>query len=204
MGESHPAGEPSDEQLVARSLNGSERSFALLVARYQAGIAAYARRLGGAGEEEDLAQEVFLRAYRALPRFRGESPFGAWLYRIARNLCLSEIRKRKSRGDHLSWEEEGEEKVHRLLPDRGGLEQEIVSRDLARRVRALVGRLPETQASALTLFYLNGLRYEEIAEAMDAPLGTVKTYLHRGRLALRDLVVEEMGVPVEDGEEVSS
>jgi RNA polymerase sigma-70 factor (ECF subfamily) len=133
-----------------------------------------------------------VRAYQAIPGFRGKSSFRTWLYRIAHNLCLTELRRRGRRGVHLSLEEEGEEKVHWLLSGPcENLEQEIERRDISASVRALVDRLPIAYKTALTLFYLQQVRYEEIGEIMGIPLGTVKTYIHRGRLRLRDLVLAE-------------
>ncbi|MFH1681036.1 MAG: sigma factor-like helix-turn-helix DNA-binding protein, partial [Candidatus Eisenbacteria bacterium] len=93
----------------------------------------------------------------------------------------------------LSWEEEGEG-VHRLLPGaRSDLGEEIERADLAERVRELLDRLPAGHRTALTLFYLNQLKYEEIAVVMEVPLGTVKTLIHRGRMRLRGLIVAELG-----------
>jgi RNA polymerase sigma-70 factor (ECF subfamily) len=149
----------------------------------------------GSANDEDIAQEVFLRVYQAIDRFQGRSSFRTWLYRITRNLCVTELKKRGTRGEHLSIEEEGEEKVNRLLPvSAGGLIDEIERRDLSRNVQALIARLPEKYRTVLTLFYLEQLRYGEIAEIMEIPMGTVKTYIHRARLRLRDLVLGEPDV----------
>jgi RNA polymerase sigma factor (sigma-70 family) len=105
---------------------------------------------------------------------------------------VTELKKRGSRGEHISIEEEGEEKVHWLLPDSpGGLEEEIERRDFSENVQALIGRLPENYRTVLTLFYLQQVRYEEIAEIMGIPLGTVKTYIHRARLRLRDMILAD-------------
>jgi RNA polymerase sigma-70 factor (ECF subfamily) len=148
----------------------------------------------GEADAEDLAQDIFIRVYRALPAFRGESSFRTWMYRIARNVCLSELRKRGTRAEHFSLEEEGEEKVHGLLSGSvEGLEEAMEREDLGRRVRELVMRLPEPYRSALTLHYFNQLKYEEIAGVLEVPLGTVKTLIHRGRLRLRALFLREAG-----------
>jgi RNA polymerase sigma-70 factor (ECF subfamily) len=144
----------------------------------------------GSAEDEDLAQEVFLRAYQALPNFRGDSKFSTWVYKIARNVCLSELRKRDRHGEHLSLDEEGEEKVHWLLQEsQEGLERKIERQDVSRKVRELIDQLPTRYRTVLTLFHINQASYEEIAEIMEVPLGTVKTYLHRARMRLRDLVL---------------
>jgi RNA polymerase sigma-70 factor (ECF subfamily) len=181
-----------DEELVRKCRAGDPEAFAALVDRYKHGIYWLVARMAGREEAEDLTQEVFVRAYQALPRFRGESSFRTWVFKIARNLSLSALRRRGRRPDPVSWEEEGYEQF-RLLPEgRPDLEEEIERMDLAERVRALLGRLPDSHRTALTLFYLNQLKYEEIAAVMEVPLGTVKTLIHRGRSRLRDLLVAEM------------
>jgi len=179
----------SDERLVERSVAGDGGAFSLLVDRHKDRVHWLVRRMLPWTDGDDLTQDVFVRAYQALPRFRGECAFRTWLFKITRNLCLSEIRKRERRGDHLSFEEEGEERVHWSLPERPGLMEEIERRDLAETVKALVQRLPTAQRTAITLFYLEQISYEEIAEIMEIPLGTVKTHIHRGRLRLRELVI---------------
>jgi RNA polymerase sigma-70 factor (ECF subfamily) len=167
-------------------------AFTELVDRYKDRIFWLIQRMVGTGEAEDLTQEVFIRMYQALPRFRGESKFSTWIYRIAHNLCLSELRKRGRRGDHLSWEEEGDEKIHWQLPAAAeGLAEEIERWDLGEKVRNHVQALPAPYREVLTLHYMHELRYEEIAEVMSVPLGTVKTYLHRAKRRLRDSVLED-------------
>ncbi len=181
-----------DEELVARCLAKDQEAFAELVDRYKDKIYWLVRRMVGAAEAEDHTQEVFLRAFQAMPGFRRESKFSTWIYKIARNLCLSELRKMGRRGDELSLDEDGEEKIrHLLFEARDELEEEIERRDISRRVAELMERLPEGYRTALTLFYVNQARYEEISDIMSIPLGTVKTYIRRGRLRLRDLLLEE-------------
>jgi RNA polymerase sigma-70 factor (ECF subfamily) len=188
--------EQSDEQLVERCQHHDHAAFEEIVDRYKHRIHWLVRRMVGSLESEDLTQEVFLRVYRAAPGFRRGSRFSTWIYRIAHNLCLSELRKRGRRGEHLSLEEEGDEKIHWLLPEApDNLEEQIERKDFSRNVRELVDRLPTRYRTVLTLFYVNQARYEEIAEIMNIPLGTVKTYLHRARLRLRDLVLAESDLP---------
>jgi len=193
--------EQSDDALVELCRTKGHEAFGELVERYKHKVHWIVRRMVGSADDEDLTQEVFLRAYQALPNFRGDSKFSTWIYKITRNLCLSELRKRDRKGEHLSLEEEGEEKVHLLLREaHGGLEREIERRDLSGKVRDLIGRLPAHYRTALTLYHLNQVGYEEIAEIMDVPLGTVKTYLHRGRMRLRDLVLAESDLAKQAGE----
>ncbi|MFH1312222.1 MAG: sigma-70 family RNA polymerase sigma factor [Candidatus Eisenbacteria bacterium] len=192
MDETKPLAELTDEVLVERCQDNDHRAFTAIVDRYKHKVHWLVRRMVGNPEDEDLTQEVFVRAYQAMPGFQGRSSFRTWLYRIAHNLCLTELRRRSRRGEHVSLEEEGEDKVHRLLSGPcEDLEHEIERRDISRSVRTLVERLPVPYRTALTLFYLQQVRYEEIGEIMGIPLGTVKTYIHRGRLRLRELVLAE-------------
>jgi RNA polymerase sigma-70 factor (ECF subfamily) len=182
----------ADHELVRRCKDGDHAAFAGLIDRYKDRIYWLVTRMIGGPDDEDLTQEIFLRMYQAIGDFEGRSSFQTWLYRIAHNLCISELRKRGRRGEHLSFEEEGEEKIHYLLPEpRTGLETEIERRDVAASVQALMQKLPERYRTVLTLFYVQQLRYEEIAEVMAVPVGTVKTHIHRARLRLRDLVLGE-------------
>jgi RNA polymerase sigma-70 factor (ECF subfamily) len=182
----------SDKELVERCRQRDHEAFTEIVRRYKDRVHWLVIRMVGSPSNEDLTQEVFLRVYQAIDGFQGKSSFRTWLYRIAHNLCVTELKKRASRGEHISIEEEGEEKVHWLLPDSsGGLEEEIERRDFSENVQALIGRLPENYRTVLTLFYLQQVRYEEIAEIMGIPLGTVKTYIHRARLRLRHLILAD-------------
>jgi RNA polymerase sigma-70 factor (ECF subfamily) len=182
----------SDEALVERCRARDHAAFTELVDRYKHKVHWMVKRMTGVDEAEDLTQDVFLRAYQALPGFRGESKFSTWLYRIARNLCLSELRRSGRRGEQLALDDESEEKIYHLLPQSGrGLEEQIERRDISGHVRRLMEKLPLNYRTALTLFYTNEARYEEIADIMDIPVGTVKTYIHRARLRLRDLLLEE-------------
>ncbi len=187
-----PLARQSDETLVDECKRDNHQAFTELVDRYKDRVHWVIRRMLGSGEEEDLAQEVFVRVYEALPDFRQESKFSTWIYKITRNLCLLELRKRRRRGEHLSLEEEGEEKVHWLLPESAeNVEEEIEKRDVADNVRKLVDRLPAQYRTVLTLFYMNQVSYEEIADIMEIPIGTVKTHIYRAKLQLRDLLLSE-------------
>jgi RNA polymerase sigma-70 factor (ECF subfamily) len=189
---SRPLAGLSDDDLVERCRRRDHEAFTEIVERYKTRVHWLVVRIAGGPNAEDLTQDVFLRAYQAIEGFRGDSSFRTWLYRIARNLCVTQLRKRGSRGEHVSLEEEGEEAVHRLLPaSTPSLEDEIDRRDLSGAVQGLIAGLPENYRTVLTLFYLQQIKYEEIAEIMAIPLGTVKTYIHRARLRLRDLILAE-------------
>ena len=179
-----------DEALAIRCREADEEAFAELVDRHKHGVCRFVSRLVGARDSEDLAQEVFLRAYQALPRFRGEATFRTWLYRIARNLCFTELRKRGRQGEWTSLVEDDVE-IHLLDDSAPELAEEIARADLSARVREKMAGLPAPYRGVLTLFYLDELRYEEIAVILDVPVGTVKTWIHRARLRLRDTLVEE-------------
>jgi RNA polymerase sigma-70 factor (ECF subfamily) len=183
--------ELTDEELVGLCRKGDQQAFTAVVDRYKNRVYWLVRRMVGSPDDEDLTQEVFLRVYQAIPGFQARSTFKTWLFRIAHNLCLTELKKRRRRGEHLSIEEEGDEKLHSLLPPVQGLEEEIERRDISLAVQNLVAELPLQYRTVLTLFYVQQASYEEIAETMGIPLGTVKTYMHRARLHLRDLVLAE-------------
>jgi RNA polymerase sigma-70 factor (ECF subfamily) len=185
----------SDETLLERCRTGDHAAFTALVDRYKDRVYWLVRRMVGETDAEDLTQEVFIRVYEAVPGFRGRSSFKTWIYRIAHNLCLSELRKRGVRAGSVSLEEEGEEGVHRMLPPgRPGLPREIERRDISGLVRRLIEKLPVPYRTALTMYYLQQLKYEEIADITGTPLGTVKTHIRRARMRLRDLVLKESGL----------
>jgi RNA polymerase sigma-70 factor (ECF subfamily) len=195
VGQRRNLAESSDDELVRWSRKQDHEAFAELVNRYKHRVYWLVRRMLGSEEDEDVAQEVFLRAYEALPGFRGDCKFSTWVYKIARNLCLAELKKRGVRGEPLSLQAESDEKIHCLMSaSHRGLASEVEQLDLSRSVRQLMERLPVQYRAVLTLFYLNQATYEEIAEIMDTPLGTVKTNIHRARLRLRELVLADSGL----------
>jgi RNA polymerase sigma-70 factor (ECF subfamily) len=182
----------SDGELAHRCRRRDHEAFTEIVERYKDRVHWLVIRMVGGPNDEDLTQEVFLRAYQAIANFEGRSSLRTWLYRITHNLCVTELRKRGLRGEHLSIEEEGEEAVHRLLPKSGeNFEAEIERYDLSQNLRNLIRQLPGNYRTVLSLFYLQQVKYEEIAEIMDIPLGTVKTHIHRARLRLRDLILDD-------------
>ncbi len=205
VGQRKALAELSDDELVRLGRKQDHEAFAELVNRYKHRVYWLVRRMLGSDEDEDVAQEVFLRAYEALPGFRGDCKFSTWIYKITRNLCLAELKKRGVRGEPLSLDAEGDEKMHCLM-SRSGHDRlrEIERLDVSRSVRQLMGRLPVQYRTALTLFYLNQASYEEIAQITDTPIGTVKTNIHRARLRLRELVLADAGLAAagEAGERV--
>jgi RNA polymerase sigma-70 factor, ECF subfamily len=167
-----------DVALVDAARAGSDDAFEELVDRYRAPVVRFAYRLThDADEAKDIAQDAFLRAYRGLRDFRTDRPFARWLFVIARNASLDSIRRRRRSAG--------------LVPADGGAEAPgpedfAVRNDEAERVHEALAALPERQRRALELFYLGGLRYREIADALGIPLGTVKTYISRAKRRLRE------------------
>jgi RNA polymerase sigma-70 factor (ECF subfamily) len=180
----------SDAYLVARALEGDLPSFERLVARYQNKIMGYAARmLSDHNEAEDVAQEAFIKAYRSLDAFRGESSFSTWLYRIATNLCIDRLRKKKrSPQQAYSLDEpldQEEEKGARELPDFSAEPTRSVEREeLRRRVREMVAEMPEKLRAVLIMCDMQGMAYEDIARVLGVPIGTVKSRLFHARADL--------------------
>jgi RNA polymerase sigma-70 factor (ECF subfamily) len=174
----------SDEELVQACQAGEKSAFDVLVARWEDRIrgAAY-RFLGSEEEARDVAQEAFLKAYRALGGFKGEARFSSWLYQIATNLCRDRLRRRKARAT-VSLEEL-EETGAEMAETEPGAHERLLQRDLARAVRRAIRALPEEQREVVILKEYEGLTFLEIAHALDAPVSTVKTRLYRGLGQLR-------------------
>ena len=182
----------SDSYLVERALDGDIAGFEKLVTRYQNKIMGYVGRMtnGDREEAEDITQEAFIKAYRSLDSFRGQASFSTWLYKIATNLCIDRARTKKRRphqayslDEPMDKEEEGgggrEIADSRFEPSRG------VERDELRTlVRQTVGEMPEKQRQVLIMCDLQGMPYEDIAAALDIPLGTVKSRIFHARADL--------------------
>jgi len=176
----------SDEELVTRSIGGDAESFNQLVLRWERPIYALAyRTLGREEDARDVCQETFLRAYRALSRFRGEAKFSSWLYRITLNLCRDWIRRQR-RTPVVQLPEYVD--VLELQASREPSEpiENIVARnDLTRAVEKAMAKLPEEQRTAIILKEYHGLTFQEIADLAGCPLSTVKTRLYQGLAVLR-------------------
>jgi len=182
----------SDEELVEACQAGEASAFDVLVARWEDRIrgAAY-RFLGSEEEAKDVAQEAFLKAYRALGGFKREARFSSWLYQIATNLCRDRLRRRRTRGT-VSLEEM-EETGGAIVETRPGADDRLLQEDLARAVRRAIHTLAEEQREVVILKEYEGLTFVEIAQALDVPVSTVKTRLYRGLGQLR-LRLEREGI----------
>lgn len=185
----------TDEELVALSVGGDLDSFNQLVLRWQRPIYALAYRVLGREEDaRDVAQETFLRAFRALKGFKGQAKFSSWLYRIALNLCRDWIRR--ERRAPVSQVPEGID-IAELAGEAvttESVEDRVARQQLGRVVGQAMFALPEEQRTAIILKEYHGLTFQEIAELLDCPLSTVKTRLYQGltvlRRQLRDAGVE--------------
>lgn len=175
-----------DEQLVARAQAGDMRAFELLVRKYQHKIVQLVSRLVGDGDAPDVAQETFIRAWRALKGFQGNSAFYTWLYRIgintAKNHLVSRSRRPADRDIDIS---DAELYGHtEQLSDGDTPEAMALSEEIKEKVAETIAKLPPDLRTAISLRELEGLSYEEIAEAMDCPIGTVRSRIFRAREAI--------------------
>jgi RNA polymerase sigma-70 factor, ECF subfamily len=177
-----------DQQLVERVQRGDKRAFELLVTKYQRKIFRLLSRLiRDPAEIEDVAQEAFIKAYRALPNFRGESAFYTWLYRIAINTAKNHLVAQGRRAP-TTTETEVEDAENfddaDALRDMNTPDAMMLSRQVGEAVNRAIERLPEELRTAIVLRELEGLSYEEIAESMNCPIGTVRSRIFRAREAI--------------------
>jgi len=181
-----------DQKLVARVQKGDKSAFDLLVRKYQHKIVKLVSRyVRDRAEVEDIAQETFIKAYRALRGFRGESAFYTWLYRIAINTAKNYLVSQGRRPlavEPLADDEGGPDGLVLNLREDSTPEHNVLAEEIARTVEQAIGALPEDLRTAITLREIEGLSYEEIAEIMDCPIGTVRSRIFRAREAIdRDL-----------------
>jgi RNA polymerase sigma-70 factor (ECF subfamily) len=177
----------SDKELVTRAQGGDKRAFDLLVIKYQQKVAGLiSRYIWDPSEVMDVAQEAFFKAYRALPGFRGESAFYTWLYRIAINTVKNHLvaQGRRPPGDDVEAEVAEQMDVGGRLREVGTPESHLMSIEIAQTVQRALDELPEDLRTAIVLRELEGLSYEEIANAMECPIGTVRSRIFRAREAI--------------------
>jgi len=176
----------TDEELVARSIGGDADSFNELILRWERPIYALAYRTIGREEDaRDVCQETFLRAFRALPGFRGQAKFSSWLYRIALNLCRDWIRRERRAQIVQAPESVDIVEMAAALEPSETVEDLVARNDLARAVERVMAHLPEEQRTAIVLKEYHGLTFQEIADLVGCPLSTVKTRLYQGLTVLR-------------------
>lgn len=185
----------TDKQLVVRVQKGDKNAFDLLVIKYQQKIMSLiSRYVHDADEVQDVAQEAFIKAYRALPGFRGDSAFYTWLYRIAINTAKNHLvsRSRRPPGSDVDVEDAQYMDAGEALRDRETPENALFGEELRATVNAALAALPDDLRAAVTLREFDGLSYEEIAEVMECPVGTVRSRIFRAREAIDKSVQQQM------------
>jgi RNA polymerase sigma-70 factor, ECF subfamily len=177
-----------DQQLVERAQRGDKRAFELLVAKYQRKLGRLlSRMVRDQAEVEDVTQEAFIKAYRALPSFRGDSAFYTWLYRIAINTAknyLVALGRRAPTTTEFDHEDAENFEEAEALRDSSTPEGELHGKQIAATVNRAMEALPEDLRTAITLREIEGLSYEEIANLMNCPIGTVRSRIFRAREAI--------------------
>ncbi len=176
-----------DSELVKRVQQGDKSAFDILVQKYQQKVVnLISRFVSDHSECHDVAQETFIKAYRALGKFRGDSQFYTWLYRIAANTAKNHLASRARKSPKYSVDVEDAEHFsgESQLKDTTTPENLLLTEELKQTVNAAIEKLPEDLKSAITLRELEGLSYEEIADVMDCPIGTVRSRIFRARDAI--------------------
>jgi len=184
-----------DQQLVQRAQKGDTRAFDLLVLKYQGRVAnLVSRYVSNAAEVEDVTQEALIKAYRALPKFRGDSAFYTWLYRIAANAAKNHLVAlgRRPSSDQVIDEAEQFD-LPGKLKDHESPDAVLMGMELEQAVNSAIDSLPDELKAALTLREFEGLSYEEIAEILSCPIGTVRSRIFRAREAVDQRVEEQLG-----------
>ena len=179
-----------DRQLVERAQRGDKRAFELLVEKYQRKLARLLSRfIRDPAEVEDVTQEAFIKAYRALPAFRGDSAFYTWLYRIgintAKNYLMAMGRRAPTSTEIEAEEAEGFEEGEQLR-DINTPESLLLSNEIAKTVNSTIEALPEELRTAIQLREIEGMSYEDIAQVMNCPIGTVRSRIFRAREAIAE------------------
>lgn len=175
--------ELTDNDLVKTVQTGNADAFSELVRRHQHRVYNLSfRYMRDANRAEDMAQEAFLKGFRLLKGFRGDCAFSTWMYKVTGSVCLTEIAKRKKRGEV------------ELRPVHEGSYESTTAADTdeAELVRRCVMELPDKYATIITLYYLNETPYEEIAQVMEIPIGTLKTWMFRARKELKIIVEKQL------------
>jgi RNA polymerase sigma-70 factor (ECF subfamily) len=176
-----------DQELVARVQKGDKKAFDLLVLKYQQKITnLISRYIRDSHEVQDVTQEAFIKAYRAIPKFRGDSAFYTWLYRIAINTAKNYLvaQGRRPPTDDVDAESAEQMDVGIRLKETGTPENHVLTEEISLTVQKAIDELPEDLRTAIILRELEGMSYEEIANAMSCPVGTVRSRIFRAREAI--------------------
>ncbi|MCG6937202.1 MAG: RNA polymerase sigma factor RpoE [Gammaproteobacteria bacterium] len=176
-----------DQELVARVQQGDNKAFDLLVLKYQVRLSKLVSRfLRNQSDVQDVVQEAFIKAFRALPSFRGDSAFYTWLYRIGINTAKNHLvaQSRKNPANGIDAQEAEDYGASEWLKEYSSPEREALTAELEKTIYQAMGDLPPDLREAITLREIEGLSYEEIAEVMDCPVGTVRSRIFRAREAI--------------------
>jgi len=174
----------NERELVERCRSGDERAFQDLVDRYKDLVyALIARTVQDRSKAEDLAQDVFLRVHRGLPYFRGEARLSTWIYRIVANVCVQDV----GRPAAVSLDDD---RAADAAPS--ALDRQFRDLEVKDRLEKAIARLPANYRLLVAAHYLEGVRYEELADALQLPLGTVKTQLYRAKQQLRRMLETDL------------
>ena len=176
-----------DKELVERVQSGDKRAFDILVRKYQTKVAnLVSRYVYGFSEVEDIVQEVFIKAYKAIDRFRGDSAFYTWLYRIAINTAKNHLVavSRRPPGQDVDVDDAVNTDIGSRLHEQDSPEHRIMTREIAQVLHETLKSLPEDLREAIVLRELEGMSYDEIAEIMGCPIGTVRSRIFRAREAI--------------------
>jgi RNA polymerase sigma-70 factor (ECF subfamily) len=171
-----------ERALIARCRTGDDAAFGELVDRYKDLVYSIVHRMViDRSTVDDLAQEVFLKVHRGLPYFRGEARLSTWIFRIAQNVC-SQSRGRQTSNVSLDAREP------RAVPEPGTIDGAFAELELKDRLEKAIAQLPDNYRLLIAAHYLQGVQYEALAEALNVPLGTIKTHLHRAKRRLREIL----------------
>ncbi len=184
---------PSDQELIERTLAGDATCYETLFERYRHTLrAAVLTKCTDERDAEDILQESYVKAYFNLSRYNPAYTFGQWIYTIARNLCIDYARRRRSAGNTLSIDEPDGERHGRINPpcDTPNPEERIISHQNSRQLDSLMEELPAHYRTMIELRFVREYSYEEIAEQLALPIGTVKTRIHRAREKLCTLITD--------------
>jgi RNA polymerase sigma-70 factor (ECF subfamily) len=181
--------ELDERALVDRCRTGDDRAFGELVDRYKDLVYGLVYRLTpDRSQVDDLAQDVFLRVHRGLPYFRGEARLSTWIFRIVQNVC---VQARSRRVTEVALARDGDDGGERAPREPGSADRSFGDIELRDRLAKALAQLPDNYRVLISAHYLKGVQYEALAEALDLPLGTVKTHLHRAKRRLRELLEPE-------------
>lgn len=181
----------TDQELVALSLENPDY-YQYLMERYEKKLFRYIRRITNVETEtvEDLLQEVFLKAYKNLHGYDDSLPFSSWIYRIAHNETISNYRKTKTQPTAVEMDEEGAVDILNTIPDDINLRDDYIKREMARKVREVINLLPEKYRTVLILKFLEDKSYEEMADILQKPAGTIATLINRSKQQFKKLAVK--------------